>query len=169
MNKTGERSLVRRLGMFFSCWMIVATVLGGCSRAPKHPPTAPVHGTVTYHGKPVEGAQVAFLCSQAGGRPAIGKTDAEGRYTLSTFGVNDGALIGRHSITISKFVFDRRAEATGKKSSLPTTFLPPDGMRDRANGDAYYALPRKYSDVTQSGLTANVEPTGSEIDFCLTD
>lgn len=159
---------MRSFGLLFFYWMIVATFLVGCSRGLQGPPTAPVHGTVTFQGKPVEGAQVAFFCPQAGGRPAIGKTDAEGHYTLSTFGVNDGALIGRHSATISKFAFDRSTGASDQKPlSPPLNYLPPDAAQGRLSAGTHYALPWKYSDVSQSGLTADVEPEGSEVNFNL--
>lgn len=160
---------MRRFELLF-CAITVATFLAGCNRGPQTPPTAPVRGTVTFQGKPVEGAQVAFFCPQAGGRPAIGTTDAEGHYTLSTFGVNDGALIGRHSVTISKFAFDRSDGASDQKpSSPPMNYLPSGTAQDRLSANTRYALPWKYSDPNQSGLTADVRPEGSEVNFDLTE
>jgi hypothetical protein len=37
-----------------------------------------------------------------GARSSTGETDESGRFTMSTFEVNDGALLGKHQVTISK-------------------------------------------------------------------
>ncbi|MFO0883713.1 MAG: hypothetical protein U0894_05920 [Pirellulales bacterium] len=37
----------------------------------------------------------------AKGRPATGETDAEGKFMLSTFGKDDGAVFGKHKITLA--------------------------------------------------------------------
>jgi hypothetical protein len=63
------------------------------------PATAPVRGQVTYRGKPVVGATLAFLCEGAP-RHALGTTDAAGNYQLTTFEPNDGAVIGTHVVTV---------------------------------------------------------------------
>lgn len=97
----------------------------------------------------------------------MGKTDANGVYTLSTFGVNDGAMIGRHGVTISKFTFDQNTASNQNAPAAPK-FLPPGASNNLHAGTAS-ALPWKYSDVNQSGLTADVLPEGSEVHFDLTD
>jgi hypothetical protein len=151
------------------CWVTIAAVLPGCGNGRNTPKTAPVHGCVKLDGKPVDGAQVGFYCQQAGGRPATGKTDAEGRYLLSTFGVNDGAMLGHHTVVISKFVFDRNATgSTGMTSGNQDKFAPPSGMTNHISSEAKSALPWKYADVSQSGLTAEVKPEGGEVNFDLT-
>ena len=74
---------------------------GGCSGSDR-PACAPVRGEVTYLGKPVVGATVAFLCHGAP-RPAMGTTDATGTYQLTTFEPDDGAVIGTHVVTVKKY------------------------------------------------------------------
>ncbi len=144
--------------------------IAGCDHGPVTPPTAPVHGRVTFQGKPVEGAQVAFYCQKPGARPAVGKTDVDGVYRLSTFTTNDGAMIGQHGVTISKFVFDSNngGSIQGASGSAPK-FLPPPGEQNSLRANTQSALPWKYSDVRQSGLTADVVPDGSEVNFDLSD
>jgi hypothetical protein len=73
-------------------------VSGGCSDSDR-PATAPVQGVVTFQGKPVAGASVSFLCPGAP-RPAIGTTDENGKYQLTTFTENDGAILGDHVVTV---------------------------------------------------------------------
>jgi hypothetical protein len=75
-------------------------LLAGCSGSGR-PATAPVRGQVTYQGKPVAGATVVFLCPGAP-RLAVGKTDDEGNYRLTTYEPDDGATIGTHVVTVKK-------------------------------------------------------------------
>ena len=70
--------------------------LAGCGRS--LPTTYPVKGTVTLDGKPVAGAGVLLIPKE--GRPAHGVTDENGAFTASTFGEGDGALPGRHVVTV---------------------------------------------------------------------
>ncbi len=61
----------------------------------------PVNGTVTLDGKPLVDAAVGFH-ADAGGVPAVGTTDAEGKFTLSTQKPGDGATPGQNAVTVSK-------------------------------------------------------------------
>ncbi len=79
---------------------IVSTTGCGSGR----PSTFTVTGTVTYRGKPLEGARVMFIPKDT--RPASGLTDAEGRFTLLSFAPGDGAVVGEHVVCIAKFVPD---------------------------------------------------------------
>jgi hypothetical protein len=63
-----------------------------------------VTGVVVYHGKPVAAAQVVFY--PKGARPASGTTDAAGRFTLLTFAPDDGAVMGEHTVCVSKYLPD---------------------------------------------------------------
>jgi hypothetical protein len=68
---------------------------------------AEVKGKVTCHGKPVPDAFITFNpvpgseTDREAGKPATGSTDAEGNYLLSTYKEYDGALIGKHEITVA--------------------------------------------------------------------
>jgi hypothetical protein len=77
-----------------------AVLLPGCTGGDDNPATFPVSGTVTLNGEPVAGAQVSFM-GQGVSLAASGTTDAQGKYQLSTFGENDGAVLGKHVVTIS--------------------------------------------------------------------
>jgi hypothetical protein len=80
----------------------------GCGRSDPYA-TVPVSGVATCNGKPIANGVVNFtpLPDQEGrsegnrGRVALGKTDSEGRFTLTTYQNNDGAISGRHTVTVS--------------------------------------------------------------------
>jgi hypothetical protein len=99
-------------------WFVIPLLVGfgclistGCSGS-NRPATAPVHGVVTFQGKPVAGASVTFLCPGAP-RPAAGMTDETGNYRLTTFAENDGAIVGNHVVTVKKL-------RSAPPASLPT-------------------------------------------------
>ncbi len=61
--------------------------------APAEPPKmAKVGGTVTLNGEPLEGAVVVFAAKIKTGHAALGRTDEQGRYVLTTFEEGDGAV-----------------------------------------------------------------------------
>src|SRR5947209_18799100 len=60
-----------------------------------------VKGIVKLDGEPVEGAGVVFAREGDEGRPAIGETDRERVFYLSTFKTGDGALRGKYRVTIN--------------------------------------------------------------------
>lgn len=102
-------------------WSLTALVVGmaGCDR-PGTAPTAPASGIVTFNGAPANDVRVIF--TPASGRPAIGQTDAEGRFVLTTFQRDDGAVPGKHSVTIS----DRQRDWIQEMNDGPSkTKTPP--------------------------------------------
>ena len=102
------RAALRRVAANLGGLLVLLTCLGCGSKLPA---TKPVTGTVTYLGQPVEGATVMFGRDSrdiAKGELAIGKTDAQGRFALSThFGSETdakGVVAGDYAVTISKLV-----------------------------------------------------------------
>lgn len=83
--------------------VFLSAFLPGCSdeAAKDRPATIPVSGVVMYKGDPVAGATVAFMAEGAP-RAATGVTNDKGEFKLSTFGANDGAVAGKHKITVTK-------------------------------------------------------------------
>jgi hypothetical protein len=102
-----------RLGIFLGVLGLASLVLScGCSK-PNRPQMAKVSGKITYQGKPVDGAQVTFNPTGPSPRAAIGTTDAQGRFDLTTFDTGDGAVVGEHVVTITK----PEAQAAGQGMS----------------------------------------------------
>jgi hypothetical protein len=75
----------------------IAGALAGC-RPPGSAPTVPAAGRLTYQGKPLANIDVVFTPTQ--GRRGSGTTDAQGRFQISTFARGDGAVPGRHRVTL---------------------------------------------------------------------
>jgi hypothetical protein len=144
-------------------WLVClmgALILAGCggpATDPNRPETAPVTGTVTYNGSPVEGATVTFATSSREGRGAVGRTDQAGKFTLMTFAPGDGAIPGTYQVTISKTTTEGGVTEEEANEYLARGETPPAPT-------VKHELPEKYSSPQASGLTAEVKP-GEENDF----
>jgi hypothetical protein len=108
---------------------------------------------VLLDGKPVAGAAISFV-PVAGGHPATAETDREGRFRLSTFGRQDGALVGDHLVAV-----------TLVKSELPPgVVLADDGVApeiDLSKVTIEWIVPERYSLPQDSGLKASVPGRGT--------
>jgi len=130
--------------------MILGAILCGCGGASDAPQMAEVEGTVTWQGKPLTNAGVAF--TPTSGPVAIGQTDATGHFSLSTQG-RPGAAIGVHQVTIQAF-----------------EPLPAGTVIDSDNPPKLISrIPAKYGELANSGLGADVTADAAEnkIDFDL--
>jgi len=126
-----------RLSLVFGMFLLATAA--GCG--PSRPGLLPAEGVVTLDGKPLAEASVVFQPA-AGGRPATGVTDADGRFKVGTFRPRDGALPGTHVVTVA------RSEGTS-----------PSDMR--------WISPKVYSLADQSGLSATVAPGSTKFIFDL--
>jgi hypothetical protein len=119
----------------------------------------------------VAGASVAFLAPGAS-RHAVGTTDEAGKFQLTTFEPNDGAIPGTHVVTVSKT----------ESPPAPSYQASPDGRIDpaaveRAMREAALrleqaektgsGLPGKYANHATSDLRLEVveEPNHFEIEL----
>lgn len=145
----------------FTAMMCLALISGGCGRSANRPKTVKVNGVVLYNGQPVEGALVMLVATDPNGRGAVGKTDAQGKFTLTTFDPNDGAIPGTYNVAISKTVLEGEPPPENPQN---TGGLEPD---KRIPKDL---LPVKYKVAATSGLKAEIkEPGPVELRFELTD
>ena len=86
---------------------LLAFPMAGCGSGMKEFPLVDVSGLVTCNGKPVPKAMVYFEPVKTGESAQIGKqgfalTDEEGRFVVSTYGEQDGAVVGKHLIRVGK-------------------------------------------------------------------
>ncbi|WP_417381336.1 carboxypeptidase-like regulatory domain-containing protein [Gimesia sp.] len=134
--------VLARAGMLFS----LALWCSGCGGGGGEdlPETVAVSGVVTYQGKPVTDASIMFYPLQ-GRKPATGRSDTTGKFTLRTFEKDDGALPGEHQVTVNAY------QST------------PEGVSMKS------AIPIKYSSPTTSPLKITVTDTNPEIKLELID
>jgi hypothetical protein len=140
----------------------VLVSLSGCggSSAPKNrEPVFPVKGKVTYKGQPVVGADIAYK-SETVERSAFGRTNEDGEFELSTFGSNDGAVAGKHSVTIAKS--SMAAPTTPAAPVESTDYVPPGYEKVKPPAvKPELGIPAKYGKPETSGLIGIVNDDGS--------
>ena len=89
-----------------SCHSALSVLLNGCGSGDKFPVTH-VSGTVVCEGKPVAKALVYFEPVRSGESATVGDqgfalTDDQGKFVVSTYGENDGAVVGKHLVRVGK-------------------------------------------------------------------
>ena len=109
-----------------------AVLVTGCGDG--RPRRVPVSGQVTIDGKPLTTGYIRLVPANA--RPAGGRIDSEGRFTLTTFEPSDGAVIGEHKVTVI-------------------------AIESKNNGTVMrFNAPAKYVDAATSDVTVTIqEPT----------
>lgn len=136
----------------FVATSVILTCLGCFGSKPVDPSRAkvvPAGGVVTYQGKPVEGADVTFI-NRTAGTTGTGRTDAAGRFVLTTYEPKDGVAPGEQVVTIRRVEIvdntpkDVDVSAGGKAVPPTVTWL----------------VPQKFSDASRSGLKASVTEQG---------
>lgn len=147
--------------------MIAACVSqAGCSSGTSsRDPVYKVTGKVTYKGAPVVGADITFLCT-APERSAFGRTNDEGVYNLTTFSANDGAVEGKHSVTIKQLPVATTPVPIA--STETDAYVPPEQDQSTDPVAPKSTLPANYGDAATSGLIAVVSKDGENVhDFPL--
>lgn len=122
-------------------------------------PTNKVTGTVTMNGAPVPGATVTFSPTEKGIPAAIGMTDGQGVYTLTTYQPGDGAVEGNYKVTVTKFVASAApAEASHDPTGASGASGAPQhsGPRGGASGGGS-ALPDKFAKADSSPFLMTVK------------
>lgn len=139
-------------------WQVVLCLVavGGCGRDARLPELVPLEGQVTLDGQPLSHGSVTFLPSgDTKGRGGAAITDENGRYELEEQDGTLGVVVGSYRVVVSKLVNPDGSDFTGEDLGPMDT-------------SARELLPAKYSDLSQSELTAEVPPGGGNIDFQLT-
>ena len=115
--------------------LLSAVVTIGCGDG--RPTRVPVSGQVLIDGKPLPCGTVKFI--PVGHRASFGEIGKDGRFTLSCYGLDDGAAVGMHHVEVDA-----------------SELVQPTIMRWQA--------PKKYQDQATSGLTQEItEPTDSVV------
>jgi hypothetical protein len=168
---TNRRFLAAHLPIFASYCLLL-----GCADHSGRPATASVRGKVTYLGSPVAGASVTFLAPGAP-RFAVGTTDDEGNYLLTTFEPDDGAIPGTHVVTVRKdgdqppatiSLNAQPADPTNTAKSIEQA-MQDTAQQMKVAEKERSLLPLKYADGKTSDLRKHVQDGENVIDIDLKD
>lgn len=117
-------------------WLVLtalALVAVGCDDG--RPDRVPVSGQVLIDGEPLTHGYVRLVHPTS--RPAVGKLDADGRFTLSCYEKGDGAIRGVQQVAI-------------------------DAKKPIGEDRLEWHAPKKYASATTSGIEVEItEPTDS--------
>lgn len=136
--------------------ILALAVFVGCQPAGSGPTGYVVTGTVTYQGKPVDGAKIVFApaAEGSGAQSAAGVSDERGVYKLQ-------AMPGEYVVIVTKFTQPQPAAAAGGE------YVPPE--EGAAAPVPENILPAKYASATTSPLRVRVEPRENQFNIELTD
>ena len=142
------------------CLLIVVLMITAGAGCGHRLPLVPVTGVVVIGTKPVAGAEVSFLSEAPGERPAVGRTDAAGRFDLKTYWPASkkelvGASPGLYRVVISQLSWPNLIEKPPGESRVLKPPVPTNN------------LPERYSKASTSGLSAEVRQ-GEVNDFTFT-
>lgn len=125
----------------------VVTVLAalGCgSDAPKGPEkisTIPVDGVVTLNGKPAADVSISLHHSEGKVAPR-GMSDKDGKFSIYTYGKDDGAPAGKYKVTAAK-------NMTKEISPGVLAPAPPGGFKSD--------IPTKYESVNTTDISVEIK------------
>lgn len=134
----GSRGSLLRQAVLLGIGML-AGAASGCGDG--RPDRIDVSGQVLIDGEPLTYGVVRFV--PRGGRPAVGRLNEEGRFTLSSYGQNDGVVPGTHRVEVNAAEW---LSGTERK----------------------WHAPPKYFRYTQSGLTQEVVESTDSVRIELT-
>ena len=125
--------------------IVVITAVFGCgSDAPKGPEklsTTPVDGVVTLKGLPA--AEVSISLHHSEGKVAPrGISDKDGKFSIATYGKDDGAPAGKYKVTAAK---DMTKEVSPGVLAPP----PPGGFKSD--------IPTKYESVNTTDISVEIK------------
>lgn len=135
----------------------VVAMLAGCGGGAGRPKLVPVSGSVKFNGAPVPNAAITFLPEGSAPRNPFGTTDSEGKFQLTSYDDNDGAVPGDYLVIIVP-----GAAADGKKPEERTA----QDLINLGPGKAIpnqVVFPEKYGDKKTSGLKRSVVPGDTNV------
>jgi hypothetical protein len=146
------------LGFASTC---AALFSAGCQPGGPKERTYPVTGVVTLNNEPVADAAVTFHPAGSG-KLAVGKTDASGRFTLTTTETGQsGAVPGRYRVTVAKYVSPEQPAAVAPSGEYQ------EQAPETTPAPAQNVLPAKYADPSTSGFEVEVKAGENSFTFAL--
>ncbi|AGA24545.1 hypothetical protein [Singulisphaera acidiphila] len=139
--------------------------LGGCDSR-LHYEHAKVHGTVTYHGKPLPLGSVLFVPVEPPKdglmQPASGTINSDGTYELKSE-ADAGAILGEHKVVVIAIDGGQPAAAPDPAKAADASPAPAKMARLKS------LIPNKYSDPATTPLTQKVVAGDNTINIEVTD
>lgn len=131
--------------------LVLLFFVSGCG-GDGRPSLVPASGTVTLNGEPLAEAQIGLQPMGIEGyeRPSRATTDAQGKFTIGTYGADDGLPEGSYRVTVVK------KELLTK---IPEGFAGED-MSQLGPVKYKWIVPMQYSDPENSGLSVEVTASG---------
>lgn len=133
-----------KLFLPLSLIMVITVVLGCGSDAPKGPEklsTTPVDGVVTLNGKPAAEVSVSLHHSEGKVAPR-GISDKDGKFSIATYGKDDGAPAGKYKVTAAKNM---------TKEISPGVLAPPPPGGFKSD------IPTKYESVNTTDISVEIK------------
>jgi hypothetical protein len=122
-------------------WLAMLGLAAACGCGDSRPERVQVSGRVLIDGRPLEVGTVRFISPKH--RPAGAKLEKDGRFTLSTYELGDGVVMGQHAVTVM-------------------------GMEQVDKRTRRWHAPKKYCAPATSELTANITEATDSLEFNLT-
>jgi hypothetical protein len=131
--------------------------------------TATISGTVTYKGEPLTAGYVAFY--DTNGQTASGRIEADGHYTVYKAPVGElKAAVFTVDLTAKPPVgFTKKKQPGGvyEEAMAKSKRGSANAMTEAAQAGKFIAIPARYKDPEQSGLTFTVKSGSQTIDLDL--
>lgn len=147
-----------RLTLYFSLILILPGCGGGDDGRQD---VYPVSGKITMSGAPLIGATVSFAPQQSGTPTAIGRTDNEGIYHLTTYEAQDGAAAGDYAVVVKKIstapVEAEADEDAGHSADGSEQMEAPGHDAESAEAGSGNLVPANYGSASSTPLSATVE------------
>jgi hypothetical protein len=117
-----------RRGAVVLFW-VAGVWLPGCGPGDNLPECAPVSGKLTIGGEPLASAMITFHPEKPG-NSGQAASEPDGTYVLNTYGTHDGAIVGKHTVTVERYLPPMPTQPGGKipsaKATVPKKYTKPE-------------------------------------------
>ena len=141
-----------------AAWGLLALgCLAGCLES-SGPSVEFIEGTVTLDGQALEGVTVNFSPKSTDGMAAVGVTNAQGVYTLTTMptgAVGKGAPAGEYDVTLIKSTTPTAAVVSEDDPNYQSGTVQEGGTPQGPKVE--HVIPTKYNSKLTSGLSVTVK------------
>jgi hypothetical protein len=124
----------------------------GCSGGSQLQGLVSVEGIVYFDGVPLADANIGFYPDNPENRTAAAKTNANGKFVMTTLNSGDGVAPGEYKVTITKFSDTKIKETNSAEEYVRESSKSKDNVKS--------LIPEKYGTFGHSGLTATIPQKG---------